>query len=75
MSDITREQIDALIAHGEEEGCLNLSELDEFVQEHELEDNEVRGLYEQLEERAIEVNDDCGRESVEPGRTKQAGKS
>jgi RNA polymerase primary sigma factor len=22
----------------------------------------VRGLYEQLEERAIEVNDDCGRE-------------
>ena len=63
MSDITREQIDALIAHGEEEGCLNLSELDEFVQEHELEDNEVRGLYEQLEERAIEVNDDCGRES------------
>ena len=63
MSDITREQIDALIAHGEEEGCLNLSELDEFVQEHELEDNDVRGLYEQLEERAIEVNDDCGRES------------
>ena len=65
MSDITREQIDALIAHGEEEGCLNLSELDEFVQEHELENNEVRGLYEQLEERAIEVNDDCGRKQEE----------
>jgi len=63
MSDITREQIDALIAHAEEEGCVNLSELNAFAQEHELEDDDVRGLYEQLEERAIEVSDDCGRDS------------
>jgi RNA polymerase primary sigma factor len=62
MSEVTQEQIAALIADGEEQGCLNLSRLNEFVQEHELEDEEVRALYEQLDERAIEVTDDCGRE-------------
>src|SRR6187455_1772232 len=63
MSEISKEQIEALITLGEEEGCLNLSQLNDFVQEHELEDEDVRALYEQLEERAIEVGDDCGRES------------
>jgi RNA polymerase primary sigma factor len=63
MSQIAKEQVDALITVGDEQGCLNLSQLNDFVQEHELEDDDVRSLYEQLEERAIEVNDDCGRES------------
>jgi RNA polymerase primary sigma factor len=62
MSEITREQIAVLVAEGEEQGCLNLSRFQEFVQEHELEDEEVRALYEQLDERGIEVSDDCGRE-------------
>src|SRR5215468_4157571 len=65
MSEIPKEQVDTLIALGEEQGCLNLSQLNDFVQEHELEDDDVRSLYEQLEERAIEVSDDCGRESEE----------
>src|ERR1044072_6205513 len=63
MSEISKEQVDTLITLGEEKGCLNLSQLNDFVQEHELEDDDVRSLYEQLEERAIEVSDDCGRES------------
>jgi RNA polymerase primary sigma factor len=62
MSEIRREQIAVLVAEGEEQGCLNLSRFQEFVQEHELEDEEVRALYEQLDERGIEVSDDCGRE-------------
>jgi RNA polymerase primary sigma factor len=63
MTEITNEQIQALIARGEEEGCVNLSHLNELVAEHELTDDEVARLYEELEERHIELADDCGRAS------------
>jgi RNA polymerase primary sigma factor len=61
MSDHLQESVAALIAEGEREGCLNLSRFNEFVAEHELDDDDVRGLYERLDEREIEVSDDCGR--------------
>jgi RNA polymerase primary sigma factor len=61
MTEITNEQIQALIARGEEEGCVNLSHLNELVAEHELADDEIARLYEVLEERHIELADDCGR--------------
>src|SRR5215203_4336835 len=63
MTEITNEQIQALIARGEEEGCVNLSHFNELVAEHELTDEEVSRLYEQLEERHLDVTDDCGRAS------------
>jgi RNA polymerase primary sigma factor len=63
MTEITNEQIQALIARGEEEGCVNLSHINELVAEHELTDDEVARLYEELEERHIELADDCGRAS------------
>ena len=63
MNEITTDQVDALIARSGEPGCVNLSHLNEFVQEQELEDEDIRALYEQLEERAIAVSDDCGKES------------
>jgi RNA polymerase primary sigma factor len=63
MNEITTDQVDALIARSGERGCVNLSHLYELVQEQELEDEDIRALYEQLEERAIEVSDDCGKES------------
>ena len=63
MTEITSDQIAALIARGDEEGCVNLSHLNEFVQELELDDEDIRALYEQFEERGIEVNDDCGKEA------------
>jgi RNA polymerase primary sigma factor len=61
MTEITNEQVQALIARGEEEGCVNLSHLNELVAEHELTEDEVSRLYEELEERHIELTDDCGR--------------
>ena len=61
MSAHLEESVAALIAEGEREGCVNLSRFNEFVAEHELDDDDVRGLYEQLDEREIEVSDDCGR--------------
>src|SRR5947209_1467361 len=63
MTDQLQEPIAALIAEGERLGCLNLTRFNEFVAEHELDDDDVRGVYEQLDERGIEVTDDCGRES------------
>jgi RNA polymerase primary sigma factor len=65
MTDHLQESVAALIAEGERRGCLNLTRFNEFVAEHELDDEEVRSMYEELDERAIEVTDDCGRESEE----------
>jgi RNA polymerase primary sigma factor len=59
------ELIGSLLAEGEEEGCVNLSRVNEFVAEHELDEEQVRALYDEAEERGIEVSDDCGREHKE----------
>jgi RNA polymerase primary sigma factor len=58
-------QIEALFDRGEEQGCVNLSEFHQLVAALELDDDEADALYERLEERGIDVTDDCGRESVE----------
>jgi RNA polymerase primary sigma factor len=54
----------ALIEQGEERGCIDLSTFAELVQELELEGDELSSLYEELEERSIELTDDCGREDA-----------
>jgi RNA polymerase primary sigma factor len=51
--------------HGEEHGCINMSAFDAVVQELELDEEELSGLYEQIEERGIELTDDCGLPEVE----------
>ena len=63
MTDHVQEPVAALIAEGERQGCVNLSRFNEFAAEHELDDDDVRSLYDQLDERGIEVSDDCGRET------------
>jgi RNA polymerase primary sigma factor len=65
MTDHFQEPVAALIAEGERQGCLHLSRFNEFVAEHELEEDDIRALYDQLDERGIEVSDDCGRETEE----------
>src|SRR6476659_329310 len=57
--------LETLLARGEEDGCVNLSQFNELVSGAELEDEEIGRLYEQLEERGIEVTDDCGRQQDE----------
>jgi RNA polymerase primary sigma factor len=56
--------IDVLVERGEDEGCVNLSELSELVQD--LPEDDAQALADRLEARGIEVSDDCGRQS-EPG--------
>ena len=59
-------KVETLVAVGEEQGCVNLSELDELLQALELEDDEVTTIYERLEARGVDVTDDCGRTGVDP---------
>jgi RNA polymerase primary sigma factor len=56
--------LDALLERGEEEGCVNLSELSELTQE--LPDDEAQAIADRLEQLGIDVTDDCGRRA-EPG--------
>jgi RNA polymerase primary sigma factor len=48
-----------LMEHAEEMGCINMSAFTTLVQDLELDDEELTGLYEQIEERGIELTDDC----------------
>jgi RNA polymerase primary sigma factor len=63
-------QIQALIDRGEEEGCINLSELGELSQELELSEEQAAALQDEIERRGVEVSDDCGRERSEPLRVR-----
>jgi RNA polymerase primary sigma factor len=55
------EQLSALLDRGEEKGCVNLSELNEVVQELDPDDAELEAFYAAAHERDVEVRDDCGR--------------
>src|SRR5690349_3324718 len=54
--------LETLLTRGEDEGCVNLSQFNELVAAEELDEDEVSRLYEQIEERGLELSDDCGRE-------------
>jgi RNA polymerase primary sigma factor len=59
------DQLRILMEHGEEMGCINMSAFTALVQELELDDDELNGLYEQIEERGIELTDDCALPEVQ----------
>jgi RNA polymerase primary sigma factor len=58
---MSTDAIQELLARGEEQGCLNLSAFTEFVQEHELSEDDLDNLHRELDERNIELSDDCSR--------------
>jgi RNA polymerase primary sigma factor len=51
--------------HAEEVGCINLSAFTQVLTELDLEDEEISSLYEQLDERGIDLTDDCSLPEVE----------
>jgi RNA polymerase primary sigma factor len=53
------DQLRALIEHAEESGCVNLSAFTQLLTELDLDDEEVSSLYEQFDERGIDLTDDC----------------
>src|SRR4051795_1075976 len=66
---MANEEIRTLLERGEEQGCLNLSQFSEFVQEHELDDEQLTHLYEELDSRQIDLTDDCARSATESEST------
>jgi RNA polymerase primary sigma factor len=58
-------QIAELLRGADEEGCLELSEFNELVEELELDEERVGELFEQIERQGIEISDDCGRDVPE----------
>jgi RNA polymerase primary sigma factor len=62
-----RELVDQLVARGEARGesCVELSELSELIQDADLDDEEAQIVHDTLQERGLDLRDDCGRREVE----------
>ena len=62
-----QEVVEDLVSRAEtrEMRCVHLSDVSDVVQESELSEEEAQAIQEMLEERGLEVRDDCGREHVE----------
>src|SRR5581483_9343929 len=58
---MSQDPIELLVEHGEEHGCVNMTELYEVVNRLELDEEETEALLARLQERGIEVTDDCSR--------------
>jgi RNA polymerase primary sigma factor len=59
---VSIDAVHQLIEHGAETGCLELSEVSGLLEQHDLGEEEVEELYEEIERRGIELRDDCGRD-------------
>jgi RNA polymerase primary sigma factor len=58
---VAQDPVELLIEHGDEHGCVNMTELYEVINRLELEDDDAEALFLRLQERGIEVTDDCSR--------------
>jgi RNA polymerase primary sigma factor len=58
---MTVDPIAILLEHGDEHGCVHMTELHELAQKVELDEEEMNALLERLEMRGIELTDDCSR--------------
>src|SRR3954454_8330705 len=64
---MAQDPIAFLIEHGEEHGCVHMTELYEVVARLELEEEDIENLLAHLERAAIELTDDCSRTIEEDG--------
>jgi RNA polymerase primary sigma factor len=53
-----------LLERGEEEGCLNLSDLSDVAAKLELSEDDLAAIHDEASSRGIDVTDDCGRQGV-----------
>jgi RNA polymerase primary sigma factor len=58
---MTVDPIAILLEHGDEHGCVHMTELHELTQKLELEEEEMDALLERLQTHGIELTDDCSR--------------
>jgi RNA polymerase primary sigma factor len=59
-------EVQALIARGEPQGCLNLSDVDGLARDLHLSDDDLERLHELIEGRGVEISDDCARLEAGP---------
>src|SRR5512142_108984 len=66
-SESIQELVDQLVTRAEARGdsCVELSELSELIQETDLSDEDGQIVHDMLQERGLDVRDDCGRRGVE----------
>ena len=66
-SDPIQNLVEELVSRAEarETRCVALSDLSDVVQESELSEDDAQAVQDQLEERGLEVRDDCGREATD----------
>jgi RNA polymerase primary sigma factor len=58
---MSQDPIAVLIEHGEEHGCVHMTELHEIVQRLEMDDDDIEALLERIESHGIDITDDCAR--------------
>jgi len=58
---MAHDPVSVLFEHGEEHGCVHMTELYEIVGRLELEEEQIETLLERLETHGIELTDDCSR--------------
>src|SRR5215203_1779353 len=55
-----------LLEHGEEHGCIHLTQLNEVVQTLEMDEDDIESLFERIETAGIDLTDDCARITAGP---------
>jgi RNA polymerase primary sigma factor len=58
---MAQDPIAVLVEHGEEHGCVHMTELYEIVQRLEMEEDDIEMLLERLDSHGIDLTDDCSR--------------
>jgi RNA polymerase primary sigma factor len=58
-------EITALLDQAGEAGCLDMSHINQLVERLDLSEDDVVQLYQQAQEREIEIKDDCGQERTD----------
>jgi RNA polymerase primary sigma factor len=63
-------RVQALIERSEAMGCVNLSDFSHLVQELELDDGPLNEVCDALDQRGLEITDDCGQADIAPTRVR-----
>jgi len=61
MPTVSPADLDALLARGEEQGCVDQSEVASFVEQLALEEEDVNEVHAAIQAHGIEITDDCAR--------------
>src|SRR5579884_2437547 len=58
---MSQDPLELLLDHADEHGCVNMTELYEVLTRLELDEEETEAVFDRLQERGIELTDDCSR--------------